>query len=246
VVRGRAASPLSGMPSAELPAGRTSGWTPARAGEVDRGDTAASSHEVWKAPFLQWPGGRAWRTSSGPSQRLSTPTHDCPTRIPSEPPACQPGPGTRSAVCHSSHRCSPATQGTCRRVTGATSARRQEPTLDGRHRRDGRLRVLAAPAQQPPAVPAPPAPTHPMTAPPTVTPLQTPPTASPLPTSPLTAAPAVPVAPTAAGPRSRTVEPAPSAEPNASGPSSRSRRASLSATRNPEPPARELPPPPSR
>jgi hypothetical protein len=100
-------------------------------------------------------------------------------------------------------------------------------------------RPVVTPAQQPPAVPAPLSPpTDPMTAPPTVTPLQTPPTASPVPS-----APSAPVTQTPAGARSRTLEPAPSAEPGGSGPTDRSRRAPVSPTRNPEPPARELPPP---
>ena len=102
-------------------------------------------------------------------------------------------------------------------------------------------RPVVTPAQQPPAVPAPLPPTDPMTAPPIVTPLQTPPTESLLPT-----APSVPVTQTPAGARSRTLEPAPSAEPSASGPTGRSRGAPVSATRNPEPPARELPPPSTR
>ena len=155
---------------------------------------------------------------SGPSQRLSTPTHDCPTRIPSGTPACQPGPAVGLTVCHSSHRCSSATQGTCRCVTGATSARRQEQTWTSAH---GQVVSQA-------------------TAPPTVTPLRTPPTASPLP-----AAPPLSSEPTPAAPR-RTVEPAPSAEPGASGPTGRSRRAPVSATSNPVPPVRELPSSPSR
>jgi hypothetical protein len=245
VVRGRAASPLSGTTSAELPARRTSGWTPARAGEVDRGDTAASSHEVEGALSAM----ARWSSVADLVRSVAAPL-DPDTRLLLQDPERASGLSTRPGH---TLRCVPLVTPMLARNAGHLPSRdrgdigsttgtdiRRPPSPRWPSSRAGG--AGAATSRRACAA----GPTHPMTAPPTVTPLQTPPTASPLPTSPLTAAPAVPVAPTAAGPRSRTVEPAPSAEPNASGPSSRSRRASLSATRNPEPPARELPPPPSR
>ncbi|WP_433289607.1 hypothetical protein ACQPZQ_39435 [Pseudonocardia sp. CA-142604] len=102
-------------------------------------------------------------------------------------------------------------------------------------------RPVVTPAHQPPAVPAP----GPVTAPPTVTPIQTPSTAPSLPTPPLTSAPPVPGSPPT-GLRSRTVQPAPSAEPGISDPTGRPRRPPAVATTNPEPPTREIPPPPVR
>jgi hypothetical protein len=57
---------------------------------VDGGDTAASSHEVWKAPFLQWPGGRAWRTVRSVAAPL-----DPDTRLPYQDPERDSGLSTR-------------------------------------------------------------------------------------------------------------------------------------------------------